>query len=184
MGEDNNLEQIRKIKSNIASTKAYSILESFFDDESFSEIDTLIKHQKGYAEVVSGFGLVNGYPVYAFAQNYDIDGGAVSKSHLIKISKVYDLAIKTGLPVVGIYSSVGARLYDGTEMLSDYGELLMKCNNVSGVIPQISVILGPCIGTNAMIASAADVIIMTKDAELGIGVSDDDNSACTETWDW
>ena len=105
---------------------------------------------------------LDGCPAYAFVQNSDVDGGAMSKAQAAKIKKIYDLAVKTGSPVVGIYDSIGGRLNQGADMLAAYGEILLGNNNLSGVVPQISLVLGPCLGTSAMIAASADIVVMTK----------------------
>ena len=87
----------------------------------------------------------------------------MSKAQAAKICKVYELAEKTGAPVVGIYDSIGARLNESCEMLAAYGDVMLKANNLSGVVPQIAVIAGPCLGASSMIAAAADVVIMSED---------------------
>jgi acetyl-CoA carboxylase carboxyltransferase component len=93
-------------------------------------------------------------------------GAAVGRLHVQKINKVYDLAFKTGAPVVGIFDSNGAKLDEGNDALAAYGEILMKTNNLSGVIPQVSLVLGVCAGTAAMIAAGADFIVMSEKAQL------------------
>ena len=95
------IEKINQAKAEIQATNAYKIITEFFDDDSFCEIDAFAKSGDGYAEAVAGFGTVEGLPVYAFAQNSDICTGAMSKAQAAKLKKVYDLALKTGAPVVG-----------------------------------------------------------------------------------
>ena len=95
------IEKINQAKAEIASTSAYKTITEFFDADSFTEIDAFAKSGEGFAEVVAGFGTVEGMPVYAFAQNSDICGGAMSKAQAAKLKKIYDLALKTGAPVVG-----------------------------------------------------------------------------------
>lgn len=147
---------------------SYDVLNAFFDDGSFSEIDAFLKSESGDAEAVTGFGTVDGMPVYAFAQNVDACGGAMSKAQSKKITKLYSAALKTGAPVVGFYDSVGGRLEQKYELLSAYGDILRKSAKLSGVVPQIAVVLGNCLGTSALIAAAADYIIMEKDAKLSV----------------
>jgi methylmalonyl-CoA decarboxylase subunit alpha len=137
----------------ITHTKGYLRIVSLLDEGSFHEIDGLAKSQGGYAEAVAGYGTVEGCPVCVFSQNSDVAGGAMSKAQASKIKKVYQLAVKTGTPVIGIFDSAGGRLDENGDILEAYGEILLHANNISGVVPQISLILGPCMGTSAMIAA-------------------------------
>lgn len=155
----------------------YDVLNAFFDDGSFNETDAYLKSGEGDAEAVTGFGTVDGVPVYAFVQNVDVCGGAMSKAQAKKITKLYHAALKTGAPVVGFYHSVGGRLEQKYELLSAYGDLLRKSTKLSGVVPQISVVLGSCLGTSALIAAAADYIIMEKDAKLSVDTAGENASA-------
>ncbi len=162
------IENISQAKADIAATGAYKTLTSFFDEGSFTSVNTLAKSQDTYAEVVAGFGTVEGLPVYAFAQNSDFCGGAMSKAQAAKIKKIYDLALKTGAPVVGFYDSKGGRLDEGNALLAGYGEVLNSAAKLSGVVPQISVVLGSCLGTGALNAVSADFVIVTKDSKLSL----------------
>ena len=165
------IEKINQAKAEIAATSAYKTITAFFDADSFCEIDAFAKSGEGFAEVVAGFGTVEGMPVYAFAQNSDICGGAMSKAQAAKLKKLYGLALKTGAPVVGFYDSVGGRLKQGTELLAGCGDVLNAAASLSGVVPQISVVLGTCLGTNALNAASADIVIMSKDAQLSLSVT-------------
>lgn len=165
------IEKVNQAKAEIAATSAYKTVTEFFDADSFCEIDAFAKSGDGFAEVVAGFGTVEGMPVYAFAQNSDICGGAMSKAQAAKLKKLYGLALKTGAPIVGFYDSVGGRLAQGTELLAGCGEVLNSAASLSGVVPQISVILGTCLGTNALNAVSADVVIMSKNAQLSLDVT-------------
>lgn len=171
------IEKINQAKAEIASTSAYKTITEFFDAESFCEIDAFAKSGEGFAEVVAGFGTVEGMPVYAFAQNSDICGGAMSKAQAAKLKKLYDLALKTGVPVVGFYDSVGGRLSQGTELLAGCGEVLNSAAVLSGVVPQISVVLGTCLGTSALNAVSADIVIMSEKAQLSLSVTGENSSA-------
>ncbi len=165
------IEKINQAKAEIAQTSAYKTITEFFDADSFCEIDAFAGSENGFAEAVAGFGTVEGMPVYAFAQNSDICGGAMSKAQAAKIEKIYNLALKTGAPVVGFYDSVGGRLAQGTELLAGCGKVLNSAASLSGVVPQVSVILGTCLGTNALNAVSADVVIMSKKAQLSLDVT-------------
>lgn len=165
------IEKINQAKAEITSSTAYKTITKFFDESSFCEIDAFAKSGDGFAEVVAGFGTVDGMPAYAFAQNSDICGGAMSKAQAAKIKKIYNLALKTGAPVVGFYDSVGGRLAQGTELLAGCGEVLNCSASLSGVVPQISVVLGTCLGTNALNAANADIVIMSKNAQLSLDVT-------------
>lgn len=174
---ETDLKKIKDIKSNVKQSKGYKRLSMLFDNAIFNELDPLVKSEDTYSEVISGFGYVNSCPVYAFSQNIDANGSPVSKAQISKILKVYKMAEKMGIPVVGFYDSIGAKLKEGNEMLSLYGELLQVSNNISGVVPQISVILGKCFGTSSMIAAASDILIMTEKSQFGIDVSGENSSA-------
>lgn len=148
-------------------------LEALFDDGSFTEIDAYAKSASGEVEVVAGFGTVNDCAVYAFSQDITVDGGAVSVAQCSKIKKIYDLASKTGCPVIGIYDSNGVKLMEGFEVLNAYGDVVKASTSMSGVCPQISLIAGACLGTSALIASMADVVVAVKDAEYYVSAPSD-----------
>lgn len=168
MSIESKLAFLQETKAANAQTKAYQRLQLLFDEGTFVEIDSFTKSGDGRAEAAAGFGSVDGCPVYAFAQNSDVEGGAMSKAQAAKICKVYELAEKTGAPVVGIYDSIGARLNESCEMLAAYGDVMLKADNLSGVVPQIAVIAGPCLGASSMIAAAADVVIMSEDGQFAL----------------
>ncbi len=168
MSIESKLAFLQETKAANAQTKAYQRLQLLFDEGTFVEIDSFTKSGDGRAEAAAGFGSVDGCPVYAFAQNSDVEGGAMSKAQAAKICKVYELAEKTGAPVVGIYDSIGARLNESCEMLAAYGDVMLKANNLSGVVPQIAVIAGPCLGASSMIAAAADVVIMSEEGQFAL----------------
>lgn len=152
----------------VKDTDARSRLVSLFDDSAFTEIDAYAKSADGEVEVVAGFGTVNGAPAYAFSQDVTVNDGAVTVAQCAKIKKVYELARKTGCPVIGIYDSNGMKLTEGFEALNAYGEIVKESASVSGVVPQISVIAGACVGTSALAANMADVVIAVKDADFYI----------------
>lgn len=148
------------------TSKAFERLAALFDGGSFTEIDPFAKSAEGEIEVVAGFGLVGGAYAYAFSQDKDVCGGAVTVAQCAKIKKVYDLAQKTGYPIIGVYDSNGVKLTEGFEVMSAYGEIVKASARVSGVVPQISVIAGACIGTSALMANLGDVVIAVKDADF------------------
>lgn len=150
----------------VKDTAARKRITSLFDDGAFTEIDAFAKSASGEIEVIAGFGTVGGNCVYAFSQDVTVDGGAISVAQCAKIKKIYDLASKTGCPIVGIYDSNGMKLTEGFEALSAYGEILKASTSVSGVVPQISVVAGACLGTSALMANMADVVVAVKDADF------------------
>ena len=152
--------------NSLSDSKARQRLAMLFDNGTYTEIDRFIKNDDTECEVVAGYGEVNGAVVYAYAQSRDVNMGAMGKVQASKISHIYDLATKTGAPVVAIFDSDGAHIDEGVEALEAYGSLIKAAGNISGVVPQISVVAGPCIGSAAVLASLADVIVMTEDAEL------------------
>ena len=171
------MDQVNAARAEIAATAAFQRLNAFFDADSFCEIDAFAKSGDGFAEVVAGFGMVDGMPVYAFAQNSDFCGGAMSKAQTAKLKKLYKLALKTGAPVVGFYDSVGGRLAQGVELLAGCGEVLNLTSKLSGAVPQVSVVTGTCLGTNALAAVSADFVLMTEDAQLSLDVTGENADA-------
>lgn len=147
------------------SVPARKRLATLFDADSFVELDAFMADSAN-AGVVAGYGLIEGGVVYAYSQDVTADSGAVSKTHAKKIKKVYELAAKTGCPVVCIYDSNGAKLDEANMMLSAYSKILMWSNSLSGVVPQIAVVLGTCGGPSAMLALSSDFVVMSKKAEL------------------
>lgn len=142
-------------------TTARERLSMLFDDGTFNELDAFTVGEN--AGVVTGFGYIEGNPVYAFSQDVAVDGGAVGRVHAAKVNKVYQLALKTGCPVVGIYDSNGARLSEGHDAMAAYGQMLAQSNNLSGVVPQIAFwYLEPVRGISARLASSADFCVMSK----------------------
>ena len=162
------IESIAQAKASIADTAAYKTLEAFFDNGEFTPIANLAKSQDTYAEVVAGQGDVCGVKALAFAQNPDFCSGAMSKAQASKLIKLYDIAQKTGTPVVGFYNSKGGRLDEGNALLQGFGDVLNAASKLSGVVPQISVVLGDCIGTGALNAVSADFVIATRDSKLSL----------------
>ncbi len=144
------------------SDTANKRLTYLFDNGEYTELGVLAKS----SGVITAYGTVEGSPVYAFSQDVSVNSGAVGKAQAEKIARVYELALRTGVPVVGIYDSCGADLSDGFAALDAYGELLARVSNLSGVVPQISVAAGVCAGCSAMMAAGADIVIAAEDAAI------------------
>lgn len=176
MNYPGNTKDVRTFRENVKHTAGYQRIASLFDPDTFREVDSLAVSGDGPAEAVAGFGMIEGRPVCAFSQNGAVSGGAMSKAQASKIKKAYQLALKTGCPLVGIYDSSGCRLKEGADMLAAYGEILLASNNLSGVVPQISLVLGPCTGTSALIAAGADIVVMSAKGELTVSTSGEDGS--------
>jgi propionyl-CoA carboxylase beta chain len=148
-------------------------IEFFLDEDSFEEFDKFVVHRSadfGLAEqrypgdgVVTGHGLVDGRPVFIFAQDFTVFGGSLSETHAQKICKVMDMAMKTGAPVVGLNDSGGARIQEGVVSLAGYADIFLRNTLASGVIPQISCILGPCAGGAVYSPAITDFNVMVKD---------------------
>ena len=151
--------------------------EDFFDEGTFTETDAYLKSGSGAAEAITGYGRVDDVAVYAFAQNTSVCSGAMSKAQAKKITKLYNMALKTGAPIVGFFDSIGGRLDEKYDMLAAYGDILRKSAKLSGVVPRISVIVGDCYGASALIAASADFVVMTKDAKLSLDPNSPDASA-------
>ncbi|MCL2856799.1 MAG: carboxyl transferase [Oscillospiraceae bacterium] len=142
------------------STPARERLGMLFDPDTFVELDRFSTVEDEPCGVVCGYGSVGGSPACAFAQ----EGGGFGMAQAAKISKLYDLALKTGIPVVGVYDCGGGRVSEGIAALEAYGQLLLRINNLSGVVPQVALVLGSCTGATAMLACSADFVVMEKDA--------------------
>ena len=147
-------------------------LDHFFDPGTFRETDIFVKHRCvnfGMEKidipadgVVTGFGLVNGRPVFAFAQDFTARAGSLGEMHSKKITKVMELALKAGVPFVGLNDSGGARIQEGVDSLSAYGQIFYRNAIASGVIPQISAIMGPTAGGAVYSPAMTDFIFMVK----------------------
>ena len=159
-------QSLEEARAKLGGSAAYRRLRALFDQGSFTELDVFSKNGKEDCEVITGYGSVAGAPAYAFSQNIEANGGAMGRAQAAKIRRVYELAEKTGLPVVGIYDSNGAHLTEGLDALSAYGELMQTAGRLSGVVPQISLVLGACAGSAALMAAAADVVIVSEDAQM------------------
>ena len=148
-------------------------IDLLFDPGTFQEMDKLVTHRCrdfGMEEqiipgdgVVCGQGRVDGRPVYAFAQDFTVFGGSLSETNAAKIVKIMDLAMKMGAPVVGLNDSGGARIQEGVLSLGGYADIFLRNTLASGVIPQISAIMGPCAGGAVYSPAITDFTIMVKD---------------------
>ena len=148
-------------------------IDFFLDEGSFEEFDKFVVHrstdfglenQKYLGDgVVTGHGLVDGREVFVFAQDFTVFGGSLSETHAQKICKIMDLAMKTGAPVVGLNDSGGARIQEGVVSLGGYADIFLRNTLASGVVPQISCILGPCAGGAVYSPAITDFNVMVKD---------------------
>ena len=172
------LEQLAQKKAAFQkSSPARDRITALFDEGTFVELDAFVASGEDGVGVITGYGSIDGDVVYAFSQDVTTLGGAVSKAHADKIAKIYDLAVKNGAPVVAIYDSNGAKLSEGAEILASYSKILSASANLSGVVPQVAVVAGSCVGISSMMAAGADVVIMTKGAELYLADAEGDASA-------
>jgi propionyl-CoA carboxylase beta chain len=148
-------------------------VELLLDEGSFEEFDMFVAHRAtefGMAAerppgdgVVTGWGTVNGRMVYVYAQDFTVFGGSLSETHAQKICKIMDMAMQNGAPVIGIADSGGARIQEGVASLAGYAEVFQRNVLASGVVPQISMIMGPCAGGAVYSPAMTDFIFMVKD---------------------
>jgi propionyl-CoA carboxylase beta chain len=148
-------------------------LEVLLDEGSFEEYDMFVEHRAtefGMAGqkipgdgVVTGWGTINGRTVYVFAKDFTVFGGSLSETHAAKIVKIQDMAIRNRAPIIGLFDAGGARIQEGVAALGGYGEVFQRNVNASGVIPQISVIMGPCAGGDVYSPAMTDFIFMVRD---------------------
>ncbi len=147
-------------------------MELLFDPGTFEELDKLVTHRCldfGMGEqlipgdgVVSGHGLIEGRQVFAFAQDFTVFGGSLSETNAAKIVKIMDLALKLGAPVVGLNDSGGARIQEGVLSLGGYADIFLRNTLASGVVPQISAIMGPCAGGAVYSPAITDFTVMVR----------------------
>ncbi|ETX13899.1 methylmalonyl-CoA carboxyltransferase [Roseivivax halodurans JCM 10272] len=149
-------------------------IDLLVDEGSFEEFDMFVAHrctdfdmekQRPYGDgVVTGWGTINGRQVYVFSQDFTVFGGSLSETHAQKICKIMDMAMQNGAPVIGLNDSGGARIQEGVASLAGYAEVFQRNIMASGVIPQISVIMGPCAGGAVYSPAMTDFIFMVKDS--------------------
>jgi len=147
-------------------------IQLLLDAGSFSELDKFVTHRSsdfGMAErkvlgdgVVTGYGTIDGRQVFVFAQDFTVFGGSLSGAYAQKICKIMDLAMRVGAPVIGLNDSGGARIQEGVESLAGYADIFLRNTLASGVVPQISLILGPCAGGAVYSPAITDFIVMVK----------------------
>ena len=166
----------KRIESQHAKGKltARERVELLLDDGSFEEFDMFVKHRStdfGMEEVhypgdgvVTGWGTINGRQVYVFSQDFTVFGGSLSETHAQKICKIMDMAVQNGAPVIGINDSGGARIQEGVASLAGYADVFQRNIMASGVVPQISVIMGPCAGGAVYSPAMTDFIFMVRDS--------------------
>ena len=147
-------------------------LEVLLDKGSLAELDRFVLHQStdfGMESqripgdgVVTGSGRIHGRPVFVFAQDFTVFGGSLSESYARKICKIMDLAMKTGVPVIGLNDSGGARIQEGVVSLAGYADIFLRNTLASGVVPQISAVMGPCAGGAVYSPAITDFVFMVK----------------------
>ena len=165
----------RRIQQQHAKGKltARERIDLLLDEGSFEEIDMFVTHRIsdfGMGEqqvlgdgVVTGWGRIEGRLVYVFSQDFTVFGGSLSEAHAEKIVKIMDMAMKNGAPVIGLNNSGGARIQEGVLSLGGYADVFLKNVLASGVVPQISAIMGPCAGGAVYSPAMTDFIMMVKD---------------------
>src|SRR5437899_6540676 len=148
-------------------------IELLLDKGSFEEFDMFVEHRSsefGMEKtkfpgdgVVTGWGTVNGRTVFVFAKDFTVFGGSLSETHAQKITKIQDMALRNRAPIIGLFDAGGARIQEGVAALGGYGEVFQRNVLASGVIPQISVIMGPCAGGDVYSPAMTDFIFMVRD---------------------
>lgn len=167
--------ELRRKLAEARGADAMTRIRSLFDAKTFVELSAYTKrsfHEMGSAKdselegVICGYGAVDGHLVFAFAQDSSRMKGALDAAHAKKIADLYEMAIKNGSPVVGIFDCAGADIFEGTDALAGYGRIMRAVSDASGRVPQIAVITGNCIGTFAAIAAMYDFVVRTEDGKL------------------
>ena len=168
-GKERQEEQRKKKK-----LTAFERMNLLFDSDSFVEIDQFVLHECTEFEmekkrilgdgVVTGYGMIDGRLAYSFSHDFTVLGGSLGLAFASKVCKIMDLALKQGVPIIGINDSGGARIQEGVASLAGYAEIFHRNVKASGVVPQISLIIGPCAGGAVYSPAITDFIIMTKSA--------------------
>src|ERR1700723_1087740 len=165
----------RRIASQHAKGKltARERLDLLLDEDSFEEFDMFVEHRSHDFDmaaqrvpgdgVVTGWGTINGRVTYVFSKDFTVFGGSLSKAHAEKIVKVQEMAARNGAPIVGLFDAGGARIQEGVDSLAGYADIFLQNVLSSGVIPQISVIMGPCAGGDVYSPAMTDFIFMVRD---------------------
>src|SRR5664279_2002559 len=153
---------------------ARELVELLLDKHSFEEFDMFVEHRNTDFDtdknripgdgVVTGWGTINGRMVYVYAKDFTVFGGSLSETHAQKICKIQDMAMQNGAPVIGLYDAGGARIQEGVGSLAGFGEIFKRNVLASGVVPQISVIMGPCAGGDVYSPALTDFIFMVRDS--------------------
>ena len=165
-------ERIEK-QHNQGKLSARERITLLLDEGSFNEIGMFVEHRSTYFGlekqkipgdgVVTGYGTIHGRQVYVFSQDFTVLGGSLSETHAQKICRVMDLAVKNGAPIIGLNDSGGARIQEGVVSLAGYADIFYRNTRASGVIPQISVIMGPCAGGAVYSPALTDFVFMVED---------------------
>src|SRR5271156_2981845 len=165
----------RRVEAQHAKGKltARERIDVLLDEGSFEEFDMFVEHRAhdfGMADqkipgdgVVTGYGTINGRVVFVFSQDFTVFGGSLSEAHAEKICKIMDHAVKDGAPVIGINDSGGARIQEGVASLGGYAEVFQRNVIASGVVPEISLVMGPCAGGAVYSPAMSDFIFMVRD---------------------
>ncbi len=169
-------DELREMLAALDNSDAKAQIEILFDENTFVELGAFTKRKFSEISVsdktdelegvICGYGAINDQLVYAFAQDGDRMKGAIDEMHAKKICALYDLAIKNGAPVVGIFNSAGADVYEGVSALAGYAKIMKAVSAASGVVPQIALVSGSCIGSAAAIAAMFDFVVYTKDSSF------------------
>ena len=159
-----------------SSSKASERILSLLDENSFVEVGALVTaratsfnltpDQTPSDGVVTGYGTIDGNLVFVYSQDSSVLGGSIGEMHAKKIADLYDLAVRTGAPVIGLLDSTGLRLQEGTDALNAFGTIYAKQAKASGVIPQITGVFGTCGGGLALVAGMSDFTFIAEDAKL------------------
>ena len=167
-------EQRKEKQHDKGKLTARERIDLLVDKDSFEEIDAFVKHRcndfglenkKFLGDgVVTGFGKIDGRPIYLFSQDFTVFGGSLSETHAEKICKIMDLAVKNGIPVIGLNDSGGARIQEGVSSLGGYAEVFWRNSMASGVVPQISAVMGPCAGGAVYSPALTDFTFMVKNS--------------------
>ena len=169
-------EELKAALAAATATEARANLQSLFDNDTFVELGAFTKrkfceyqgleHDEEFEGVICGYGAMDGRLVYAFAQDGSRMKGALDENHAKKICDLYEMALKNGAPVIGIFDCAGADIFEGTAALAASGRIMRAVSAASGVIPQVALITGNCIGSFAAIAAMFDFVIKTKNANF------------------